>query len=609
MVPALRNWLTREQRKTRRGRAEIRLAERASEWSKSQEKRYLPSWWELLNIHLFTRTTDWSKPQRRMMNAATRFHGLRWGTALLVFLFLAITIWQMLYTSRQNNLRERTATAVAAMSTAREILVPRAIKDLEELPQEMVLAELRMQFDSGDETRSLGLAYALAHFGDVRVECLVSQVENASPNGVDNLVVALDRANSDALTSLKAASQIAASDENWRVKARLAMLAMHLNSLALAKTMCEPRSDPIQRTMFIDEGSTWHGNLSTLAERVSSCDDGPLRSAIALVVGSVPAAERTAPEKRDWETVLSNWFTDHRDAATHSSAGWALRQWDLELPRIAASKEPVDNRNWHENSIGMTMLRIPAGSFVRRDENVANAIDQKVTLTRSFLLSDREVSRGEFQQMMDDPDYSDVEKPRNWQGANTDFSPSERHPVQEVSWYHAVMFCNWLSHKEALTACYERTSEKESLGGTESDAWRLISNANGYRLPTEAEWEYACRAGTASSYSYGENEALLQQYAVFVSGRTEHCGNKKPNQWGLLDMHGNVWEWCYDCYGPYGSEKEIVDPANSEGSDSRVLRGGSFGLDAQYLRSADRYWDQPTIRSDDLGFRVARTYP
>jgi formylglycine-generating enzyme required for sulfatase activity len=131
----------------------------------------------------------------------------------------------------------------------------------------------------------------------------------------------------------------------------------------------------------------------------------------------------------------------------------------------------------------------------------------------------------------------------------------------------------------------------------------------GYRLPTEAEWEYACRAGTVTAFSHGNDESLLDRYAVYRSSRTEISGSKLPNGWGLFDVHGNVSEWCHDLYGPFGSEAALSDPLGpTEGAD-RVLRGGSFYNAAHGVRSAYRDSYTPGYRNVVVGFRVARTYP
>jgi formylglycine-generating enzyme required for sulfatase activity len=449
------------------------------------------------------------------------------------------------------------------------------------------------------------MAFAMAHFGDVRIEFLVSQVEIAGPDQVENFVAALGDYRSQAVTALEASALRAGSARDWRLRARMAMLALHLEAPALARDMCQLRPDPIQRTWFIEECSTWHGDLSRLAQLVSDSNDVPLRTALALAAGSAPEADVTAAVRQAWEPVLSSWYRNASDTLTHGAAGCVLRKWRRPLPEIPQSGGPTEGLNWHVNSVGMTMLRVPAGVFVRSDDDHSSAPGGCVILRSAFLLSDREVTRVQFQGFIADPDWPNDEKPRNWDGADLTFSPTEQHPVQRVNWYDGVLFCNWLSRREGLTPCYERTGQSENINGGEYDAWRLIPDANGYRLPTEAEWEYACRAGTVTTFSHGEVRSLLHRYAVHGAGQTELPGSRLPNGWGLFDMHGNIWEWCHDWIGPYGSRSLLDDPTGPVQGTQRVVRGGSFAADTT-ARSTIRGKAPPGIRFRKYGFRVLR---
>ena len=154
------------------------------------------------------------------------------------------------------------------------------------------------------------------------------------------------------------------------------------------------------------------------------------------------------------------------------------------------------------------------------------------------------------------------------------------------------MFCNWLSLHEGRQPCYERKSTKVSSGNSKSDAWRLIPGASGYRLLSDVEWEYACRAGTETEYSMGNYETLLVSYCqMYPSRLASLCGEKIPNGWGLHDVHGNVCEWCEVSFDASGS--------------NRVYRGGSWLGTAWNCRSAKRYSGVPSHRNYNLGFRVA----
>lgn len=187
--------------------------------------------------------------------------------------------------------------------------------------------------------------------------------------------------------------------------------------------------------------------------------------------------------------------------------------------------------------------------------------------------------------------------------AGTDPGWSERdadeRPVNNVSWLDAVSFCNLLSEREGLTLCYRIDGDDVT--------WQRA--ANGYRLLTEAEWEYACRAGSTTRWSFGDDEKRLGKFSWFggnSSGEPQPAGRKKPNAWGLHDMHGNMYEWCWDWFGPY-SKAATSDPVGPPEGQDRVVRGGAFNYTPKFLRSAFRNSFPPENRFRFIGFRCARS--
>jgi formylglycine-generating enzyme required for sulfatase activity len=180
-------------------------------------------------------------------------------------------------------------------------------------------------------------------------------------------------------------------------------------------------------------------------------------------------------------------------------------------------------------------------------------------------------------------------------GTNPSYFKGDTLPVEQVSWYDAINYCNALSKKEGLTAAY-------TVNGN-NVTWN--KSANGYRLPTEAEWEYACRAGTTGPYSSGSSVDAAGWYSSNSGSKTHPVGQKQANAWGLYDMHGNVWEWCWDWYGSYPSGSQ-TDPSGASSGEYRVDRGGSWSYGARYLRSAYRGRRYPSARGIDLGFRLVR---
>ena len=215
-------------------------------------------------------------------------------------------------------------------------------------------------------------------------------------------------------------------------------------------------------------------------------------------------------------------------------------------------------------------------------------ISAEVTISRDYHLGMHEVTQAQYKKIMG-------KNPSDFQGdAVAERHPetnrvvkevdSANHPVDQVSWRDAVEFC------QRLSALPE-----------EKKAGRI------YRLPTEAEWEYACRAGSQMAYSFGSDEKSLVNFGWYKSNSnsmTHAVGLKKANAWGLYDMHGNVWEWCADCYGEY-PKGSATDPRGPEAGSDRVARGGSWFGDAVRCRSALRNGFDPSFRFNFLGFRVA----
>ncbi len=231
------------------------------------------------------------------------------------------------------------------------------------------------------------------------------------------------------------------------------------------------------------------------------------------------------------------------------------------------------------NSVGMVLVPIPAGEFVMGAWGTEYDQDDDETrhpvrINKPFYLGMTEVTQSQWESVMGTTPWT-VQIPAK-EGAD--------YPTTYVHWDDAMEFCRKLSEKEGVK----------------------------YRLPTEAEWEYACRAGTTTAYSFGDDVSRLGDYAWHVgnSGNTTHpVGEKLPKNWGLFDMHGNVWEWCQDWYGGYETEQMLSYPVGAASGSRRVLRGGAFSVHPENVRAADRNTNRPVNRNRNIGFRVARTYP
>jgi formylglycine-generating enzyme required for sulfatase activity len=251
---------------------------------------------------------------------------------------------------------------------------------------------------------------------------------------------------------------------------------------------------------------------------------------------------------------------------------------------------------------------VPAGCFVMGSPvadpcRQAKETEHQVTLTRKLEIAAREVTQEEFQALL---------------GYNPSFFTAcgTGCPVERVSWHEAAAYCNALSKKKGLGECYTCTGTGASASCKTTAAFDggNIYACPGYRLPTEAEWEYAFRAGTKTAFYGGEvascsgSDSIADGIAWYESNsdaRTHPAGQKQPNPWGLHDMAGNVWEWCHDHYAEELGALPATDPVGPASGSERVLRGGSWIHQPRDLRAAARGHAPPTFRENYVGFRCA----
>jgi len=262
---------------------------------------------------------------------------------------------------------------------------------------------------------------------------------------------------------------------------------------------------------------------------------------------------------------------------------------------VMGSPEGVGDGDEHpEHTGGLDEIFLQLERELERELVGDEHPEHTVTLTQDFYLADAEVTNAQFAKFTKETNYKNE--------ASTE--PAD-HPVVNVSWYDAVRFCNWLSEREKRTKCYTGSG----------DSITCDFQADGYRLPTEAEWEYACRAGTTAKFSFGNHEAELHKYGNYNGTKdgyekTAPVRSFEPNPWKLYDMHGNVWEWCWD-WGDYNyyqtlsQDKPTVDPQGPSTGDYRVLRGGSWNYSASNCRAANRSRVWSRSRNSLCGFRVA----
>ncbi len=272
--------------------------------------------------------------------------------------------------------------------------------------------------------------------------------------------------------------------------------------------------------------------------------------------------------------------------------GGQEKEYEASPPAVQATPRPV--------SAGLVkMVEIPAGEFFMgsplnepgRDSNESR--QHWVTISRPFFMGATEVTQGQWLTVMGS-------NPSGFSGCGKNC------PVEKVSWHDAVNFCNRLSDREGLSRCYS--------GVGENLTWNR--GCTGYRLPTEAEWEYAARAGTKTAFANGGISELRCRHDANLDLMGWYCGNagkethpvakKQPNSWGLYDMHGNVWEWVWDWFQKSYPSADVTNPAGPSGGSVRVIRGGGWSL-ARFCRSADRGIRPAGDRFNYLGFRLVRS--
>jgi formylglycine-generating enzyme required for sulfatase activity/serine/threonine protein kinase len=376
-----------------------------------------------------------------------------------------------------------------------------------------------------------------------------------------------------------------------------------------------------------------------LLERIrSSQDNDHTRATLVLALGAYPI-KRLAPSEREWiAQVLLRLFRSSPDAGLHSALRWLLgHEWGLErelsqFEAECASKDCAETRfgrapgrNWYVNGQMQTMalIRGPVEFMMGSPESEVGRRPWREDrllwrVERTFAIATNEVTRSQYEEFLDE--NPDVFRPDSAPHHDRigKYMPDPGCPVIGINFYEATRYCNWLNLKEGIPDsewCYPKHIDpKKPL---------ILSpnylSRNGYRLPTEAEWELACRAGTQTSRPFGDSGAWMPAYAWFLENslqRTHPVGSKKPNDFGLFDMLGNAIEWTFQIYDAPGdylvrdSAGVLLDREITRIIEDRLdcmLRGGSFYYDVSSLRSANRNWNSPALRENTFGFRVART--
>ncbi len=714
LVHSLRDWLTRKQKETMRGRAELRLGERAALWNAKPENRHLPVWWEWLNIRCLTPKKNWTPPQRKMMRKAGRYHvvrGLVLASCLLLLSLLGgegygrVKAQLLLDRLRESTtadvpgivkdmaayrlwvdplLQDAYAQAEMEKDTRKQLHASLALlpvdsgqvdylygRLLKGEPQEVIVIREALMGHKADlierlwsllenpkneQDQRFRAACALAAFapddprwekvsGDVAATLVnqepfvMAQWEKALkgvghwliPTLADFLVDEKRSGSAKALIAKvygtyasdtpdayarleKGLTETSKQDATEEAKIALAkkqasigVAFMVMGKGEKARPLLKHQADPTLRSYLIERMSPGGVDPKMLTAQLEEGQEVSVKRAILLSLGEFGLDRMSLAERRNQLPRLLQLYRDDPDPGIHGAVEWLLRHWQVsdelkEIDKGLATGKVEGQRQWYVNRQGQTMMVPKPGGFWMG----AGWERHQRRIDRSFAIASKEVTVDQFLRFRQDHKY------------DKSYAPTSDCPMNSVSWYDAAAYCNWLSEQEGIRKeqwCYLPNEAGKYAAGMKMPANYL--QRTGYRLPTEVEWEYACRAGADTLYSFGDSDDLLGKYGWFDAnslGKSYPVGSLKPNDLGLFDMYGNNWEWCQDAFKAYAKGGDGKATSDSEdirdiaGSNSRVLRGGSFFSQALDVRSACRYNNVAANRNYSIGFRSARTF-
>jgi formylglycine-generating enzyme required for sulfatase activity len=419
-----------------------------------------------------------------------------------------------------------------------------------------------------------------------------------------------------------------------RRQASAAATLLHLGQAKEVWPLFLPRPDPTVRSYLVQRAGLLGADAGHLVRRLHEEKNASARAALIVALGEYGEKDLSATVRGPLVKQLLKWYRHDPDPGVHGAIDWLLRHakegpenrpldWgqSQELARIDQQlrrRDPDGRRGWYVNGQGQTMVLVPGPGEFRMgsphtytDRVMPHERPHRRRIGRSFALASKPVTVAQWQRFLQ-------ERPNVVRDLMNRFSPEANGPIISVSWYTAAQYCNWLSEKEGIPKdqwCYPENPEEIKHG---MKPYPDYLKRRGYRLPTEAEWEYACRAGAVSSRYFGSSEELLPRYAHYPSNsqqRTWPVGQKRPNDRGLFDMHGNVLTWCQEAEvfvypstaagQPAEDKEDIRDILDTQ---SLVLRGASIFIHAPLVRSANRLNVGPAIRVGDVSVRVCRTY-
>jgi serine/threonine protein kinase/formylglycine-generating enzyme required for sulfatase activity len=469
--------------------------------------------------------------------------------------------------------------------------------------------------------RSKLLTSVLIDGDNEQFEVIFPRLEKLGAESVNMLAAALAGGGSGELT--EGQTKFAAQR-----KAHAAIALLRLGQAESVWPLFRRSDDENARTYLIHWCRPLGVDPQFLLRRWDTEPDASARAAILLLLGKYPDAALDDGQRRHFAAKLLAIFETESDAGLHAAAQWLLQNWkyDKQLQIATHWMAMSDSertgskydasRRWYINSQDQTFVVVDArhpftmGS-PDSEHGPDNTIEDEHTrrIGRTFAIATSPVTIEQFRRFQ-------AERPNIAKMPLGKLAPSDDCPVTGMTWYEAAEYCNWLSEKDGISAdqwCYRANEDGHYGAGMRAkDNYLSLS---GYRLPTEAEWEFACRAGTKTRFYCGDDDTMLGNYAWYESNSNAHLwpvAQLKPNDLGLFDMHGNVWQWC-DCPSlNYPRDGAIADDERTTtvpvtNSMRAALRGGAYDNLARRVRAAFRARQNPDSRQPSFGFRPART--
>jgi formylglycine-generating enzyme required for sulfatase activity len=498
--------------------------------------------------------------------------------------------------------RDRNPTRTTERTLATNLLIDYAIDRPE------VLADLLMD---ADEKQFAVIYPKLKEAGEQGLALLIGEINKKFP------------------------SELPSSDEKReklaKRQANAAVALLRMNQPEKVWPLMNHSPDPRVRSYLIHRLGPLGADAGAILNRLKEEPDITIRRALLLGLGEYSEEDLSPDTRKAWLPNLQDIYRTDPDPGLHGAAEWLLRTWKQEawlkqvneewakdkkqrerrlegIERALAKDKEKTPPQWYVNGQGQTMVVIPGpvaflmGSPPTEAGRNENETQHTRWIGRAFALAAKSVTVEQYRKF--DPGYK----------LPAVYTRTADLPVVSTSWHQAAAYCNWLSKEEGIDEaqwCYEIKD------GQVAKLKANYLSRTGYRLPTEAEVEYATRARALTSRYYGETEELLPKYAWYDKSSQEGtwpAGGLKPNDFGLFDVQGNVYTWCQERYLRYppgggekpGEDKEDIDSINIQ--ESRVLRGGSFDSRASNVRSASRFDGVLAVSVSGVGFRPARTF-